>query len=63
MVVNGERRGFRPNKEKGYIFLALKFCTECGQKRALMDRLFYEDAEMCDECFYKMVREIREKKY
>lgn len=41
--------------------LALKLCQECGIKRSYIDRLFCIDNELCDNCYFELVKAVRER--
>jgi hypothetical protein len=43
------------------MFLAKKYCKECSKKRGFLDRIFFTDDELCDDCYYEFVSVIREK--
>lgn len=40
-------------------FLAMKYCTDCGAKRSLLDRLTATDDELCDRCYFQYMESLR----
>lgn len=41
--------------------IALKYCTECGSKRCFPERLFANDDELCDDCYFGLIDAVRER--
>jgi len=41
--------------------LALRHCLECGARRFFSERLFANDNELCDDCYFSFIDSVRER--
>lgn len=40
-------------------FLSLKYCTDCGVKQSLLNRLTATDNTLCDSCYFQLIALLR----